>query len=320
MKGKKVLGLNFGRNKGMNRKFIDLALEAAKEAGAETQLINTCNLNIGRCIGCGVCSKNSREKGSPTVECVIKDDYQMVREAFLDADSVIVAVPVYVLAPPGQYKNLLDRLGPACDYAQTIKEAMKRRTPVPNPENPAILTPRHDTDLVEKFDARFHKPRGIAYISLGGAVDTHWVSMGIQQLKLLGFPIGAHIIDEMNIHNLKKIFSDEAFRISLEERAKQLGKNVAEASGKHPRDVKFMGDDPGICPTCHGRILTLNPKMGKGGKWVECPLCGIQGELTIEDGKVKVDFPVEDWFFSRFMFGGLLEHTGYGNLVNPPRN
>ncbi len=82
-----------------------IALQAAQDDGAEVELINTINLNIGRCIGCGACSRNSREKGQQ-IRCVIQDDYPMVLEAILDADSIIVAAPVYFLRPTGQLKNL----------------------------------------------------------------------------------------------------------------------------------------------------------------------------------------------------------------------
>jgi len=312
---KKVLALNFGRINGMNRRFITIAIEAAKEAGAEVIRIDTANLNIGRCIGCGECSRSSREGGAATVECVLKDDFQMLREALLDSDAIIVAAPVYVLAPPGQYKNFLDRLGPANDYAATTKEAMKRRSQVPDPERPASFVRMDESGALPPLDPRVHKHRGIAYISLGGASVHHWVSLGIPHMKFLGFPIGAHLIDEMDIHGLKKIFTDKDYAAGLEKRAAQLGRNVAEAAGRHPRDVQFKGDDPGICPMCHCRFISLSSK----GTKIECPICGISGSLSIEDGALKVNFPVDEWDNSRFAFQGLIEHTNYGTLIDPHR-
>ena len=63
MAGKiKVLGLNFGRINGECKKYLNIALEEAKEAGAETEIIDTVTKKINRCIGCGACAatcKNS---------------------------------------------------------------------------------------------------------------------------------------------------------------------------------------------------------------------------------------------------------------------
>ena len=129
----KLLGLNFGRDKGECSKYLNLAIESARQDGADVQIINCCNLKIDRCQGCGACSSGSRLHGKP-VMCIVKDDYEMVKEAILDADAIIVAAPVYVLGPAGQLKNLIDRLGPAHDRAAMWKEFMKRVDPVPDPQ------------------------------------------------------------------------------------------------------------------------------------------------------------------------------------------
>ena len=80
----KVLGINWGSPKGTNRKCLEWAMLGAEEAGCETEIIDTFRLNIGRCMGCGICSSSSRNDGAPTVECVVKDDFQMLRDKFLD--------------------------------------------------------------------------------------------------------------------------------------------------------------------------------------------------------------------------------------------
>ena len=52
MAGKiKVLGLNFGRVNGECKKYLNIALEEAKAAGAETEIIDTVTKKINRCIG-----------------------------------------------------------------------------------------------------------------------------------------------------------------------------------------------------------------------------------------------------------------------------
>lgn len=58
------------------------------------------------CISCFQCS-GKKSLG----ECVIRDDFQELRDLWLVADVVIYSVPVYHLSIPGQLKCFLDRLG-----------------------------------------------------------------------------------------------------------------------------------------------------------------------------------------------------------------
>ena len=120
----KVLGLSFGR-KGKNCDIlVKEALFGAQAKGAEISFINMMNLKIGHCTGCGACDKR-RENGGPS-RCVIKDDFPFVEDAILEADAIVIAAPVYVLAPIGQYKNLVDRLGPSHDRSVMEKVNKER--------------------------------------------------------------------------------------------------------------------------------------------------------------------------------------------------
>lgn len=306
----KILGLNFGRAKGgVGRAFLEQAIQAAADQGHETRIIDTCNLNIGRCLGCGKCSSSSRKDGAPVVECVVKDDFQMVRDAIYEADGIIAYCPVYVITPVGQYKNLVDRLGPANDAGQTLKEHMKRRSLVADPKNPANLIPHDQVDMVP-FDKRTYKHRSIGYISLGGAHDHHWVSMGIPLMKTLGFPIGATFVDYCDFHDLPRYFrNDDGYQDWTKQRAYELGKNVAEMAGKHTSQMTYRGE-PGVCPMCHSKMIQF-----RNGTTVDCPDCGIEGKVSIENGEIVVNYPIENWDYSRYTLGGLIEHTSFGMMA-----
>ena len=67
--GKKVLGLNFGRVNGNCKKFLNAAIESAKAAGAEVEIIDTMKLEIKPCIGCGGCSR-ILQSGKGQIRCV----------------------------------------------------------------------------------------------------------------------------------------------------------------------------------------------------------------------------------------------------------
>jgi multimeric flavodoxin WrbA len=81
---------------------VNLALESAKNEGAEAEAIDVTSLNIKYCMGCGVCWN--------TGECCLKDDFQTVLDKIIGADGVIFSSPVYVNNMTAQLKTLLDRM------------------------------------------------------------------------------------------------------------------------------------------------------------------------------------------------------------------
>ena len=87
----KVLGISFGRKMKCSEILVKEALYKAKEEGAEVEFISTLNLNIQHCTGCGACSAG-RDKGKQ-IKCIIKDDYEILEQAVLSTDAIIVAAP-----------------------------------------------------------------------------------------------------------------------------------------------------------------------------------------------------------------------------------
>ena len=124
----RVLGLSFGRKNQNCDIAVKSALFGAQEKGAEIVFISTCNLRIDRCTGCNGCDR-LKEKGKDPV-CVIKDDFQFLEKEIMDADALILAAPVYVLGPTGQYKNLCDRMGYSHDRARSELENKDVQEPV----------------------------------------------------------------------------------------------------------------------------------------------------------------------------------------------
>ena len=80
------------------------------------------------------------------------------------------------------------------------------------------------------------------------------------------------------------------------DRLERMGRALAEGCGKDHTQIPFIGD-MGVCPVCHSNFISLVPG---GGMKVECPICGIEGSLSIENGEIKVYYPPEVWERSRF--------------------
>lgn len=106
-----VLGISGSPRDGNSRYLLKEALKAAQDVDAKTVMIDEYSFRgkkFSPCIACFRCDGDEkRRKG----ECVIKDDFQALRDKWVGADVVIYSVPVYHVGIPGQLKCFMDRLG-----------------------------------------------------------------------------------------------------------------------------------------------------------------------------------------------------------------
>ena len=98
----RILGIVCSPRKDGNTEIlVREALEAAREAGSETELILVADKTISPCDGCGSCLKSGI--------CKIQDDMQVIYEQLELADGVIFGTPVYFLNVTAQAKTVIDR-------------------------------------------------------------------------------------------------------------------------------------------------------------------------------------------------------------------
>lgn len=82
-------------------KLLNAALEGAREAGAETEVIDVARLKINFCKGDSSCYK--------TGKCFQDDEYCTFRDKVVAADGVVFSAPNYIDNIPAQLKVVLDR-------------------------------------------------------------------------------------------------------------------------------------------------------------------------------------------------------------------
>ena len=100
----RILGLVASyRKMGNSEVLVRVALKAAEEGGAKTELLRLTDLDIRPCKGCMACLFKGER-------CAIKDDMPSLLDALVEADGLIVGAPTYILAPPGIVKMATDRL------------------------------------------------------------------------------------------------------------------------------------------------------------------------------------------------------------------
>jgi len=103
----KILGINGSPRgaKSTTMKLVEAVLDGAKEAGAETKLIDLCSLKIDYCDACGVCYKKGR--------CVHEDDFGTVYDEIMASDGLVLGSPVYFGSVTAQMKTMIDRMADA---------------------------------------------------------------------------------------------------------------------------------------------------------------------------------------------------------------
>ena len=110
MKDGKLLAMFFNGSprKGWNTaKALESAAEGAREAGAETEIVNLYDFSFTGCKSCFACKlKNAKTNGV----CAIRDDLRPVLERARQADVLVLGSPIYFSYPTGVYRAFLERL------------------------------------------------------------------------------------------------------------------------------------------------------------------------------------------------------------------
>jgi multimeric flavodoxin WrbA len=99
----KVLGIATSPRKGANSQtLVEHILAGAKEAGAKTEMVRLCLMNIQPCIGCNKCKEGNG--------CIIEDDMETLCAKLAEADAVVLGSPIYWGRLNAQAYPLIDRL------------------------------------------------------------------------------------------------------------------------------------------------------------------------------------------------------------------
>lgn len=257
----KILGLSAGTKNGSNDAMCKEALMGAQEMGAEIEFIRLLDLDIKHCTGCIACVK-ALMSGRGNL-CAIKDDFNWLLDKMLDADGIVVADPIFEKGAAGIFRTITDRFGPRMDRGNNI-----------------IATKIAEATGGKAPDPRILKDKVISYMAIGGSDWGTRVQCDHAMQALT--PMWKVIDNECFQWSKSIIMEDEKLA-----RARQIGRNIAEAA-KDIENAQYQGEE-GVCPHCHSNNFFLS----KDNTHAICCLCGIEGDIVIEDGKTKFVFPEE---------------------------
>ncbi len=137
-----VLGIaGSPRRQGNTETLLDWVLEAAQEAGAEVVKIRLRQLNIRGCVACEGCLDDGA--------CVQRDDMQELYPHLREADSIVLAAPIFSMGMAAQAKAMVDR----CQPFWAIKYVLRQRVvPEGRPERRGVYLSAAGTTFDDVFD------------------------------------------------------------------------------------------------------------------------------------------------------------------------
>lgn len=110
----KILAINGSHRAGKGTAaLLQTALDAAAAKGAQTELVELSQLNVGYCAGCNSCMR------APS--CPLQDDMQALTAKLMEADGIILGSPDYFSGASARMKTFIDRTRPLHMVANALK-------------------------------------------------------------------------------------------------------------------------------------------------------------------------------------------------------
>ena len=291
MEKKKVLGISFGRKMSNCDVMVKEALMECEREGCDVAFLRADDLNIENCTGCIACvigMMSGRGRGY----CVKHDDFDILDEAVMQADAVILACPTYETSVTGRFKTICDRIGPSHDLSfRKVRIEEGKAAGVSDEQLP---------------DARCLKKRSAALISVGGAMTEEWIALTLPMMYEFTFPWGIDVVDTVEYYGAMAC-ENVAGNPDMMKRMTQVGKNIVASINADTEEerLKFRGEEEGTCPICHTRLVQFSHDR----KTASCVVCGNLATFEIVDGEFKMNFTKKELDRSRLRWGGKIEHS-----------
>lgn len=101
------------RKDGNSFTMTDAFIKAAESKGHSVVRFDAAMMNLGGCHACETCFKTGKA-------CSFDDDFNIIAPEILDADAVVLTMPVYWYSIPAQIKCVIDRIYSFCVAGKDI--------------------------------------------------------------------------------------------------------------------------------------------------------------------------------------------------------
>lgn len=305
---KKIIGLSCGRKNRNSETLLKAAAMGAAELGVETEIIRAMSLKVLPCTGCHACGR--------TKKCILKDDVDWILEkTCMENCGLIISVPCYHIRANGYFVCIHERMNHMFHRDMNILKKTRvggiigiggggydAWTSLTLPM--ANIFFQHTRVLVDQFQTNLC---GLQEWNLW-AQDETMTAEHIHQFR----------VQDLDYDSLFQLWPQPCELVDIyekaTERAKQLGRNVAQAMSMPIEKVKYVGEDYGVaCPVCHGNVVVIPKDL----PYIACPVCYVRGLVSTDNGKMKVQWNKDDAKSPRFSYEAVKHHlewlgTHYG--------
>lgn len=102
----KAVVINAGpKRRDHNAQLAKSSAKGAESAGAEVEYVDLYKLDLCGCMNCTICKKEDN-----VGKCYWKDEVSPLIERILDADCLLITVPIFFTEPTSHYRALIERL------------------------------------------------------------------------------------------------------------------------------------------------------------------------------------------------------------------
>lgn len=143
----KIAVLNGSPRKQNTAAMVDAFCEGAKEAGHEVEVLHVGKMKINGCMGCEYCHTKGEGK------CIQKDDMEKVMPAYMDADMIVYASPIYFSGMTAQLVAAMQRVYAIGKPPKATKASLLLSSGIPHDYSGAISTYREMISMMQIEDA-----------------------------------------------------------------------------------------------------------------------------------------------------------------------
>lgn len=129
------------RRNGNTETLLEWCLAGARDEGADILEFRLCDLDLRGCRACDACFKDG--------VCIQKDDMRLLYPHLQDADSIVIAAPVYSMGLPGVPKMMVDRCQPFWALRYILGRPLERSE---GPERLGAFLSCSGTNLPQVFE------------------------------------------------------------------------------------------------------------------------------------------------------------------------
>lgn len=287
---KKIIALSCGRKGHFTETLIKEAAQGAEELGVPTEIIRAMSLKVLPCRGCD-------ERCIKSGQCWQKDDVEWILEKTCVEDAaLIVGVPCYHIRANGFFTCIHERMNHIFIHNWEIMKKTRVGAVIGVGGGGYDGWTSYTLPMVDIFIQ--HTRKVVDRMQVNFCAIKEWNLWARTDLTPVTHKVR---ITDIPYEEMWSVFGPQDDRIAFYRkalaRARQLGRNVAQALNAPIADAEYVGERSGVeCPVCHANILHVHEDL----PYVMCPTCAVRGEIVIENGKMKVRWNEADAQVPRF--------------------